>query len=78
MNSPVTSRAHAVVLQEQVILDRPSGFMVTIWRTAEGEGRLRIAEGPAGPTRDLQFDADGALVDDGVPAESPHHVKLVL
>jgi len=70
-----------VVLREQVIEDSlGSGLTLTVWRTPEGEGRIRVsgADLPYG-NRDFQFDTEGRLVGTGTSTTDPcpSHLRLV-
>jgi len=56
---------HGVVFQEQVISDGPSGVTLTIWKAANGEGRIRLSGDFPFGNRDFQFDAGGRLVGRG-------------
>lgn len=70
-----------IVLQEQVIEDSlASGLSLTIWRTPDGEARIRVtgADLPYG-NRDFQFDESGRLVGTGTSVSDacPSHLRLV-
>ncbi len=59
--------AAGVILKEQVIEDvGASGLTFTVWRTPDGEGRIRIS-GAALPfgNRDLHFSTQGEMIGAG-------------
>lgn len=69
----------AILIREQVIADVVSGLTLTIWRTPDGEGRIRITgdDLPHG-NRDLQFDSLGVLVGMGTAVSEPFPSSLRL
>jgi hypothetical protein len=69
----------AIAIQEQVIEDHPSGLTFTIWRTPDGEGRIRVSGDLPLGNRDFQFDKRGRLVGTGtsVGGSCPSHLRLV-
>jgi len=68
-----------VVIREQVINDGPSGLTFIIWRTSDGEGRIRVVGDLPFGNRDLQFDSDGNLIGRGtsVVAACPTGLRVV-
>lgn len=55
----------AISLREQIIEDIVSGLTITIERTPDGEGRIRIRGDIPFHNRDFAFSQDGQLVGTG-------------
>jgi hypothetical protein len=69
-----------VELQEQILNDAGvTGIILTIWRTANGEARIRLTGDLPFSNREFQFDAEGRLVGTGtsVGESCPSHLQLV-
>lgn len=70
----------AIALQEQIIEDSlVSGLTFTVWRTQDGEGRIRVTGDLPFGNRDFKFDENGRLVGTGtaVADACPSHLRLV-
>lgn len=63
----VDANPESVTISEQVLEDLVTGLILTFWRTADGEGRIRIEGDALDFARELQFDSHGTLVGSGSP-----------